>query len=229
MKLIPVIDIKNAEVVTAKSGKRHAYAPSDTPLCHSSQPLAVISTLLALHPFDTFYIADLDAISEDGSNLTLIQKLHLEHPGITLWVDNGLTELDPLCDFARPVIGTESLTDCDRLRHLVDTLPSPILSLDYLADQFTGPAGLDQQPARWPAEVILMTLSRVGSASGPDTAHLKQLVKQSPNRHFFAAGGVRHLSDLEQLHASGAAGVLLSTALHQGWIGPTELGLFSKP
>ncbi|MCP4287618.1 MAG: hypothetical protein GY792_24790 [Gammaproteobacteria bacterium] len=228
MKLIPVIDLKNTFVVTAISGKRSAYAPSDTPLCRSSQPQAVLSALLDLHPFDTLYIADLDAISGTGSNLELIQALHLDHPGITLWVDNGLIELNQLCKFARPVIGTESLTSGNKLTNLLNTLPTPVLSLDYHADGFSGPANLDRQPELWPEEVIVMTLSRVGTGSGPDSTHLQQLLKQSPNRRFFAAGGVRNHSDLEQLESNGVAGALLSTALHQGRIDGATLRHFAN-
>lgn len=218
MKLIPVIDIKHSRVVTAKSGERHAYLPSDTPLCHSSRPQAVVSALLDLYPFDTLYIADLDAICGNGTNHELIHSLHLDHAGVTLWVDNGLMEPDLLCGFARPVIGTESLSSCDELAHLLGSLPSPILSLDYLADRFSGPAGLNRRPDLWPEDVIVMTLSRVGTAAGPDFTQLRQLSQQSPEHRFYAAGGVRNLQDLERLRLSGVSGALLSTALHQGSI-----------
>ncbi|MEW8382346.1 MAG: nickel transporter, partial [Candidatus Thiodiazotropha taylori] len=63
MKLIPVIDLMNGIVVRAIRGQRQSYLPSSTPLCQSSQPEAVISALLSLYPFDTLYIADLDAIT----------------------------------------------------------------------------------------------------------------------------------------------------------------------
>ena len=227
MKLIPVIDIRNSQVVTAIAGKRHAYTPSDTPLCHSSQPPDVLSALLHLHPFDTLYVADLDAIERNGSNLELIRSLHNEHPELTLWVDNGLSEPERLCEFARPVIGSESLTSCDSLCQFLNTLDSPLLSLDYLADRFKGPAGLDQQPSLWPEEVIVMTLSRVGSVAGPDTVRLQRLLEKSPLHHFIAAGGVRHRSDLLQLEAIGVTAVLLSTALHQGCIDRATLHYFA--
>ncbi|PVV08629.1 MAG: hypothetical protein B6D72_10675 [gamma proteobacterium symbiont of Ctena orbiculata] len=226
MKLIPVIDLKNARAVTAESGKRHAYAPSDTPLCHSSQPREVLSALLNIHPFDTLYIADLDAIGGIGSNLQLIRTLCHDFSDITFWVDNGLTDLEPLCAFARPVIGSESLDDYDQFAHLIASLPLPVLSLDYLDDRFKGPASLEQTFAGWPEDIIVMTLSRVGTSTGPDLTRLERLSNLQPMRHFYAAGGVRNLLDLERLRSIGAAGVLLSTALHQGAIGSREIDRF---
>jgi len=226
MKLVPVIDLMHARVVTAKRGKRHAYAPSDTPLCHSSRPQAVLTALLDLYPFDTLYIADLDAIRGTGSNLALIRSLSLDHPEVTFWVDNGLADLGPLCEFARPVIGTESLTDHEALSHLLASLPSPILSLDYLDERFNGPPGLDRQGERWPDDVVVMTLSRVGAAGGPDLARLRRFSERYPARRLYAAGGIRNLRDLEQLRSLGAAGALLSTALHQGTLDGAEIVRF---
>ncbi len=226
MKLIPVIDVMHGHVVTAKRGDRHNYVPSNTPLCRSSQPREVVSALLALHPFDTFYIADLDAILGQGSNSDLIRRLAHAHPGVTFWVDNGLVEMEAVCEFARPVIGTESLLNSEQLAHLIASLPSPVLSLDYLGEQFLGPIGLDLQAARWPRDVIAMTLSRVGASSGPDMARLRSLSARRSNLRLYAAGGIRNPRDLERLRSSGAAGALLSTALHQGAIDSMALGRF---
>jgi phosphoribosylformimino-5-aminoimidazole carboxamide ribotide isomerase len=226
MKLIPVIDLMDARVVTAKSGKRHAYAPSDTPLCHSSQPQAVMSALLSLHPFDTLYIADLDAISGKGTNLELIRTLYHDHSEITFWVDNGLTDLEALSRFACPVIGTESLTRCEQLTRLIASLPSSVLSLDFLDERFNGPSGLDRHAECWPVDVIVMTLSRVGTASGPDLTRLQQVSNQRPDLRLYAAGGIRDLQDLQRLRSIGAAGALLSTALHQGAIDGTTISRF---
>ncbi|MEW8335036.1 MAG: HisA/HisF-related TIM barrel protein [Candidatus Thiodiazotropha sp.] len=226
MKLIPVIDLMNARVVTAVSGKRHAYAPSDTPLCHSCRPREVLSALLNIYPFDTLYIADLDAIGGKGSNLQLIHTLCRDYSDITFWVDNGLSDLELLCEFARPVIGTESLVNYQQFAHLIASLPLPLLSLDYLDERFQGPASLEQRFDRWPEEIIVMTLSRVGASAGPDLTRLRRLSNLQPMRRFYAAGGVRSLLDLERLRSIGTAGALLSTALHQGAIGGREIDRF---
>ena len=145
-------------------------------------------------------------------------------PGFELWVDNGLQDLPRLARLARPVLGSESLADLDELAGLLARLPSPILSLDYREDGLVGPAGLDRRPDLWPADVIAMTLLRVGSGQGPDLGRLAGLRQAAPDRRIFAAGGVRDRADLLALDALGVAGALVSTALHQGGIGAGDLG-----
>jgi phosphoribosylformimino-5-aminoimidazole carboxamide ribotide isomerase len=226
MKLIPVIDLMHGSVVTAIRGQRDSYAPSSTPLCQSSDAMEVLGAMLDLHPFETCYVADLDAITGVGSQLDLIQQLHLNHPGLELWVDNGLTDLDRISEFARPVIGSESLVDVTQLSHLYASLSDPVLSLDFIDDRLTGLSESDLQAEFWPQDVIIMSLSRVGSATGPDTLKLQQLAKHHPSTNLFAAGGIRNRQDLEQLRTIGAAGALLSTALHQGHLDREEIGRF---
>jgi phosphoribosylformimino-5-aminoimidazole carboxamide ribotide isomerase len=226
MKLIPVIDLKHGSVVTAIRGQRDRYAPSSSPLCQSSDAVEVLGALLDLYPFETCYVADLDAITGVGSQLDLIRGLHLNHPGLELWVDNGLTDLVRISDFARPVIGSESLVDVTQLSHLNASLSDPVLSLDFIDDRLTGLSESDLHAKHWPQDVIIMSLSRVGSATGPDSLKLQQLSIHHPDTNFYAAGGIRHRQDLEQLRNIGAAGALVSTALHQGHLDREEIGRF---
>ncbi|MGA7980362.1 MAG: HisA/HisF-related TIM barrel protein [Chromatiaceae bacterium] len=223
MKLIPVIDVKAGQVVAAKMGRRTTYAPLFSPIARSSRLDEVTSGLLKLHPFDTLYIADLDAISGSGSHLGPIRSLHLSHPALNLWVDSGLVDLEELSAVARPVLGSESLASASQLTQLCRSLPSPILSLDFGADGLIGPADLDREPSLWPHEVIVMTLSRVGSDSGPDVTLLQRLLAAAPAKRLYAAGGIRHLADLQRLSKIGAAGALIATALHSGRISPTDI------
>jgi phosphoribosylformimino-5-aminoimidazole carboxamide ribotide isomerase len=102
-------------------------------------------------------------------------------------------------------------------------LPWSVLSLDYRADGLVGPDGLDRRPDLWPADVVAMTLIRVGSGQGPDLDRLAVLRQAAPDRRIYAAGGVRDVADLLALDALGMAGALVSTALHQGRIGAADL------
>jgi phosphoribosylformimino-5-aminoimidazole carboxamide ribotide isomerase len=228
MKLIPVMDLKGGQVVAARMGDRASYAPLVSPLCGSSAPLAVCSALLALHPFDCLYVADLDAIAGGAGQLPVIEALHRRHPGIELWVDSGLVGLERIGRIARPVIGTESVESAAQLAGLVRSLVAPVLSLDFRGDRLIGPARAAADPGLWPADVIVMTLARVGSGSGPDLALIERLIRLSDRQRLYAAGGIRDAADLHALRAVGAAGALVSTALHRGRDGAGALGLNAR-
>lgn len=233
--LIPVIDLKDGMVVHAREGRRSEYAPIQSNLCKSADPETIMAALLRLHPFQTFYFADLDAIQRQGSNYATLEGLRDRFPAIELWADIGIGDEAALSHWlhaglGRPVIGSESLLDADFLSVIRERCknPSPVLSLDYQGDDFRGPPALLTHPERyWPERVLAMNLHRVGSGKGPDLALIIELAKRVPSCQVYAAGGVRSVEDLRQVKAAGAAGALLATALHDGRIGCAQLAQFS--
>ena len=79
-----------------------------------------------------------------------------------------------------------------------------------------GPAELHDEPAHWPSEVIVMTLSRVGAGTGPDLDRLSEIRRTSPATRLYAAGGVRGPGDVAALEEIGVTGALVATAIHDG-------------
>ncbi len=233
MEVIPVIDLMGGQAVHARAGDRDRYRPLQTPLCPSSDPARVLAALLALHPFRTLYIADLDAIRGQGDHVDTVARLHRLHPELHLWVDAGLGDARSLADFlargsAHPVIGSETLQDTALLADsaIADDAPYSVLSLDFQGERFMGPAELPQRPELWPQRVVVMTLAQVGSNLGPDFARLGEFQRRAPSRSLYAAGGARDADDLRELAARGVAGVLVASALHAGRIGADVLGEF---
>lgn len=221
MQLIPVIDLLRGEVVHARGGNRAAYRPLASALGGGSDPFAVVHALLALHPFRTLYVADLDAIERRGDNRAIVRALRRDFPQLELWVDAGCAgAADAVAaridDRVRPVVGSETLASVDALREAVRAVPELVLSLDFRGDALLGPATLLADPGLWPERVIAMTLARVGADAGPDLERLQRLRALAPACRLYAAGGVRGPADLEDLAAQGTAGVLLATALHAG-------------
>jgi len=230
VEVIPVIDLKGGEVVHAQRGERDSYRPVRSQLCRGSEPIDVVSGLLAVYPFATLYIADLDAIQARGDNTASIRRIRQKFPTLRLWVDNGLA--DPAAgrdwlaqNLSELVLGTEAqrdrailhgLSDDDSRQHL-------ILSLDYKDDRFLGPPDLLSAKALWPDRIIVMTLSRVGSRGGPDLDLLRRWRDEIPAKKIFAAGGVRGGEDLLALADCGISGVLVATALHERRIGRIEI------
>lgn len=217
-------------MVRAERGQRDSYRPIATPLCEGSDPVAVAQGLRTLFAFPSFYIADLDAIEGRAPNREAIARLGAMPDAPELWVDAGFADADALdAELAkrsiRPVIGSESQKDDSLLRRYRDH-PDLVLSLDFLGDGFRGPPCLLDDPDLWPASVIVMTLAKVGAASGPDFARLEEIKRKAGDRAVIAAGGVRGEVDIRALSSLGIAAALAATSLHNGTLTPRQLASF---
>ena len=232
MDIIPVIDIKNGQVVHAQGGRRDSYRPIQSPLSPTSEPADVAAGLLRLAPFRHLYIADLDAIEGRSPNDAAIRSIAETVPRAELWVDNGIGDAQAASAWLQRwphhlVIGSESQRDTATILSLRHE-PRVLLSLDFRADTFQGPATLLDDPTLWPRRVIVMTLARVGAAAGPDIERVAAIVARANSRSVFGAGGVRHAADLGALETAAAAGVLVATALHTGALSRAELREFVR-
>jgi phosphoribosylformimino-5-aminoimidazole carboxamide ribotide isomerase len=220
MKVIPVLDLKGETVVRARMGQRDQYRPIETPLSRTSDPVDVARGLLSVHPFDTLYIADLDAIEGRGDNSATLARLRQSCPQLTLWVDNGIADIRRAVDWLASgadhlVLGSEAQTDPALARRFVDD-DRVALSLDFRGPVFQGPPELLADTACWPRQVIVMTLARVGSGAGPDLDRLAAVRAIAGERSVYAAGGVRDAQDLAALKRLDIAGALVATSLHDG-------------
>ena len=237
LNLIPVVDLLKGQVVHAREGRRAEYRPVQSRLCEGADTETVVDALLRLHSFRSLYVADLDSIQRQGCNLDSLERIRLRFPDLDLWVDSGIADERGLdawlrADIGRPVIGSESLHNAEFMslarKRCGDR--SPVLSLDFIAEEFKGPEALLADPARyWPERVLAMNLRRVGSDAGPDLALIGTLAVKAPTFEVYAAGGVRSVEDLERAAAAGAAGALIATALHDGRLGSAELSQFMRP
>ena len=234
MLIVPVLDLKNAKVVHARHGKRREYRPLSSPLSETAVAGDVLNGYLSLHPFSAIYIADLNAITNTGDNLRVIETLAKKHTAIEFWLDDGLQAArrgNTHPSGIVPVAGTESLENyAEWLTIRARTQGKVILSLDYTANGFVGDADILEHPETWPRRIIVMTLARVGSDAGPQLELLTSLREQAPRCEIFAAGGVRNRDDIKQLEDAGVKGALVASALHSGKLTRESLvGLDPKP
>ena len=229
MDIIPVIDVRLGRAVAAVRGRRADYQPLATPLAAGSDPVDIARGYAALFTFPALYVADLDGIEGRGRDNGLTAQLAAAVPRMRLWVDDGASAREAVQRIAEaahvtPVVGSESLRGDEDVAAL-RALPRDryVLSLDFKDDRFVGPAAVLDEPQHWPHAVIVMTLARVGSGEGPDLQRVAGIVARAGGRRIYAAGGVRDRADIEALHAAGAAGVLIATALHAGTIKAGDL------
>lgn len=225
MQVIPVIDLKDGVVVHARQGKRESYLPIHTDLCPSADISEVIGAYLKLYDFQIFYIADLNALEQQGDHRALIHAVAERFSERIFWLDSGLcagpAHGNPP-ENIRTVLGSESLRD-DSVNLLETYAKDFILSLDSVGTRRLGAESLFTTPSHWPNDMIIMTLERVGSGSGPDLERLAAFCKNHPGKNFIAAGGIRNLGDLLELKKIGIHQALVASALHSGAIGRAEL------
>ena len=230
MKIIPVIDIKDGVVVHAKQGNREHYQPISTDLCKSSDIFQVIEAFLGVYEFDTFYIADLNAITGQGDHDHLITKVLTCFPQITFWIDKGYRKYDEDMQLPKnnlPVLGSESYRN-ETISEIKAYKNNFILSLDYSNSNALGAKNLFFDSSFWPENIIIMTLARVGSNQGPDLDKLTEFCKQYPNKNFIAAGGIRNKQDLTALSEAGIHQALVASALHSGTIKTKDIKTAGK-
>jgi phosphoribosylformimino-5-aminoimidazole carboxamide ribotide isomerase len=185
------------------------------------------------------YVADLDALQGRAVQHAALAALLAGLPGVQLWVDAGFADLDAALGLItrlgeagrrlRPVYASEALPSRAALARCtrpddggLAPRPGAILSLDRRGSEQLDRAGCWQTPELWPDDLIVMTLERVGAASGPALDTLAEVATRARaagrTPRLWGAGGVRDLADLRQAAAAGASGWLIATALHQGWL-----------
>lgn len=231
MKLIPVIDLMQGQVVRAVRGNRQAYQPIVSQLCASSDPLTVAKILCEHCASRQLYVADLDALLGKPAQTAALRSLLQALPELELWLDAGFAsasaadalraELGAVGARVVPVFGSESLASRAELercfgRATGQDAAEAVLSLDRRDGQRLDAAGCWDAADLWPARVIVMTLERVGSDAGPDLETLGGVRLKSPSAFIIGAGGIRDERDLANASDAGAGAWLVASALHDG-------------
>ncbi len=224
MQIIPVIDLMGGQVVHAKHGLRGQYQPINSQLTPLSEPLAIVEALLKLYPFDTLYIADIDAILGTGSHIEVIENICKTYPQLNLWLDCGIRQANARALYmskqVRVIIGSENIKNLQDYRAISYACHSQhILSVDFNQAGAMGISELHETAHYWSDEVICMSLTSVGSAHGVDIGRLKQLqslnnLRSNPSI-IYAAGGLRNVDEAKELAKLDIKGILVATALHQ--------------
>ena len=223
MKIIPVIDYQQGNVVLAQLGNRDSYQPISSVLSDKSDVNSVLEGILTLAEFKTIYIADLDCIEKQQLNTQLWPKFCSEYPDIEFWIDLGRVNQQwqqVMGDIpnARPVIGSESYVSLEELSTNLKALRQflPLLSVDIKNNEILGPKSLLQDFNAWPDDIIILSLSHVGSNNGPDIDYIQKISKHLNEQNVFYGGGTRSIEDIKQLEQLNIEGVLIANSLHTG-------------
>lgn len=238
MRVVPVIDILNETVVHAKGGERAEYAPVDSVLSSSPDPIDVIDAFESIFDFKEIYIADLDAIQGRSPDISLLKRIG-ENTETEIMVDAGVDSVSKArsvidAGVNRVVVGSETLREIADLREIlreigrnkvlasVDVREGKVISKcrDLSGRSPEDAAGtLEDSGVR---ELIVLELKRVGSERGPPTSMIEEVLDRV-HIPVMVGGGIKNIENILELKEMGVADVLIATALHKGTITKKDL------
>ncbi len=220
--IIPVIDIKNGEAVSGKSGNRETYTPLKTVFTKSSDPITIAHELKKFG-FSRIYIADLDAIEGNNSNLKIAGEINKIIP---VMFDSGIKNISGvqkiLDKVDKVIIATETIENFDDIELIFSSFPKQnlVLSVDIKDGNVLGKHikvdfedVLKKIKEINPFEVILLDISRVGTENGVDHELIKSFIGLDTD--IILGGGIT-LTDITDLQSLGLKYFLVGTALHLG-------------
>ena len=239
MRIIPVIDLMNGEVVQAIRGDRANYRPVQSVLTRDVQPLSVARALQDATGCDEFYIADLDAIMGGQPQWNVVREMAT---GVKakLSLDAAITDKAKAmkaieAGAERAIVCSETLQDMDESKAIRDALPAErlLFSIDVVKGRVRSRcpalhdadplAALDLMARQGWSQFIILTLDLVGTGGGPAWSLVEEASSRFPELSIIAGGGVRTPQELQQLASMNVSGVLIATSLHRGWITPHDL------
>ena len=222
--IIPVIDLKNGEAVSGKSGMRETYKPLKTIFSQSSDAVKVAKSLKAAGA-KRMYIADLDSIEGEGSNLKIVKEVNEIIPVMLDAGADNVQRVEKLLKFAdKVIIATETLKTLKSLDEIfksfkrdelvlsIDIKNNELLARDMDTDLNTL---VNKIKDLKPPEIILLDISRVGTESGVNNAIINKF--EAFKSSIIMGGGILE-ENIEELSGKGVHKFLVGSALHSGRI-----------
>lgn len=222
IKKIPVIDLKQHQAVSGKSGMRDTYQPLNTVFAHSSSPVEIAQGL-KLNGADEMYIADLDLIESQGHNINDIRMVNTIIP---VMFDGGVKNCESFeffLDYAfKVIIPTETLESIEEMEKIFEKYPKEriVVSIDTKNSELLA-RHLDLSLSELkeilikldPNEIILLDITGVGTEKGYNKKLLDEFSQLKDK--LIIAGGLNKESLIE-LESLGIKKVLIGTSLHSG-------------
>ena len=224
IKKVPVLDLKQGQAVSGKSGMRDTYAPLRTVFAPSSNPVDIANGL-KLNGADELYIADLDLIESNGHNINDVKMVNTIVP---VMLDAGVKDFESFTfflDYAyKIIVPTETIESIDELEKIFEKYPKEriAVSVDVKNNELYS-KNLDITLNEFkeilkvldPNEIILLDITGVGTEKGYNRELLTEFEELKDK--LIIAGGLNKDS-IGELEKIGIKKVLVGTALHSGEI-----------
>lgn len=225
IKKIPVIDLKQHQAVSGKSGMRDTYQPLRTVFAPSSNPVEIAQGL-KLNGADEMYIADLDLIESSGHNISEIKLVNTILP---VMFDGGVKNcesFDFFLDYAyKIIVPTETIESIEEMEKIFEKYPKEriVVSIDVKNNELYS-KNLDLSLSEFkeilkkldPNEIILLDITGVGTEKGYNQKLLDEF--EDMKEKLIIAGGLNKES-IGELDSQGIKKILIGTSLHSGEVG----------
>lgn len=244
MRIIPVLDLQQGQVVRGIAGRRHEYRLVESILCREPTPLTLARAFRTELGLAELYVADLDAIAGSPPAWGIYRVLLDD--GFKLLIDAGVSSEDRADEFARlaesanggltVIVGLESLASPALLSSLLDRIDRrrAVFSLDLFGGVprtggpgWKGMSAVDvgQAAIRCGTQrMIVLDISRVGIGQGVGTEPVCRALKASHGGlELIGGGGIRSVADIQSLEQAGCDAALIASALHDGRIGRRDI------
>jgi len=222
IKKIPVIDLKQHQAVSGKSGMRDTYAPLNTVFAPSANPVEIAQGL-KLNGADEMYIADLDLIESQGHNINEIKMVNTILP---VMFDGGVKDAESFAfflDYAyKVIVPTETLKSIEEMELIFEKYPKEriVVSVDVKNNElYSKNFDLTLKDFKEilkvldPNEIILLDITGVGTEKGYNKKLLDDF--EDMKDKLIIAGGLNKES-IGELDSLGIKKVLIGTSLHSG-------------
>jgi len=231
MIVIPAVDLRGGRCVQLIGG---SY---DREMVSLDDPVAVAERWVA-EGFTMLHVVDLDAATGRGTNAEIVERI-VKTPGTAVQVGGGIRTADQVerllgIGAARVVVGTRALEDRQWLQQISAANPGQIVVAMDVRDKSVVTHGWRQSRENdiateitalndIPIAGLLVTaVHREGQMQGPDVSLIREVTKLS-SFPIQASGGIRSVTDLQNLQEAGAASAIVGMALYTGALSAAEL------
>ena len=225
IKKIPVIDLKQHQAVSGKSGMRDTYQPLRTVFAPSSNPVEIAQGI-KLNGADEMYIAVLDLIESSGHNISEIKLVNTILPGMFDGGVKNCESFDFFLDYAyKIIVPTETIESIEEMEKIFEKYPKEriVVSIDVKNNELYS-KNLDLNLSEFkkilkkldPNEIILLDITGVGTEKGYNQKLLDEF--EDMKEKLIIAGGLNKES-IGELDSQGIKKILIGTSLHSGEVG----------
>lgn len=220
--IIPVVDIKDNECVSGKSGNRDSYKKLNS--VYGDNPL-LIAHNLKKSGYPLLYVADLDKLEHTGDNSQLIAKINATIPVL---LDNAVENIDDVRDngdiATYNILATESMSNLSDIREIITQYPNDrlVVSIDIKEDRLL----IDNDEIKIDdiiglindsgiKYVIILDITHVGTKVSNKSKIEEYVIRNIHDAEFIIAGGITDESIVEY-QKENIDNFLVGTVLHEG-------------